>query len=130
MTDNRLRTPPAERFDAAAHLFDLRAVAEELRAEQSETYDGHRQKALYKNGDATVALFLFAPGGALPPHAADGTVTIQPIEGEFEVEHSGRTERLGPASLLVFAPGEQHGVRCVAGGIMLLTVSLHDRNRD
>ncbi|HZW09599.1 MAG TPA: cupin domain-containing protein [Phycisphaerales bacterium] len=124
MAEQRLRTPPAERFARPAHLFDLRRVAEELRREPTAVRDGHRQKTLYKNGESTTALFDFEPGGTIPPHAAAGTVTILAVEGEFDVVHGGRAYRLSPGQLLVFAPDVPHDVRSPTGGVMLLTVSL------
>lgn len=128
MADARLREPPAERFAPRSHVFDLRREAEELRREPTLARDGHRQKTLYKNGDSTTALFVFEPGGAIPPHAASGTVTIMSVEGEFEVAHEGALHRIGPGQLLVFAPDEPHDVRCASGGVMLLTVSLDEAN--
>jgi quercetin dioxygenase-like cupin family protein len=124
MADQRLRTPPAERFARPAHLFDLHQAAEELRREPTTSRDGHRQKTLYKHGDATTALFVFEPGGTIPTHAAAGTVTILAVEGAFDVIHGGRTYRLVPGQLLAFAPDVPHDVRSVSGGVMLLTVAL------
>jgi quercetin dioxygenase-like cupin family protein len=124
MADDRLRQHPAERFAPPAHLFNLRAEAEALRRERSVGHDGHRQKTLYKHGEATTALFVFEPGGAMPAHAAGGTITILALEGAFEVMHGGRKYRLVAGELLVFAPDVPHDVRSAEGGVMLLTVAL------
>jgi quercetin dioxygenase-like cupin family protein len=128
MPDNRLRQRPAERFALPAQVFDLHAEAAALRAEPSVLHQGHRQKALYKHGDTTTALFAFEAGGTLPPHAAGGTVTILALEGEFEVVHGGRLHRLAPGQLIAFAPDVPHDVRSPRGGVMLLTVALESEN--
>lgn len=123
---DRLRTPPAERFAPPALKFDLHEVAEKLRREPTPSRDGHRQMALYKNGDATTAVFVFEPGGTLPPHAASGTVIIHAIEGEFQVLYGDHRYSLRPGQLLTLAPDAPHDVRCPRGGVMLLTVSLQN----
>ena len=136
MSDDRLRTPPVERF-AADHLdFDLHAEAAALEAEQAPTRHGHRQKTLYKCPGRTVALFVLNPGAALPEHAAAGAVTVQAIEGEVEVRVVGsggggggggggvELHRLSPGRLLAMAPGVRHDVRASGRAVFLLQVSL------
>ncbi len=126
MPDDRLRQHPAERFAPPAHLFDLHAEAEALRGEGPPSRQGHRRKTLYKHGDSTTALFVFEPGGSLPPHAATGTVTILALEGDLEVDHDGRCEAVRPGQLLALAPDVPHDVRAPRGAVMLLTVLLEN----
>lgn len=132
MSDDRLRTPPVERFAVDHLVFDLHAEAAALEAEQAPTRHGHRQKTLYKCPGRTVALFVLNPGAALPEHAAAGAVTVQAIEGEIEVGKFGghgeaaavESHRLSPGRLLVMAPGVRHDVRASGRAVFLLQVSL------
>jgi quercetin dioxygenase-like cupin family protein len=123
--DDRLREPPAERLATPFALFALRAAAEELWQEQGVSGHGHRQKVLARHGGATVALFVFERGASLAPHAANGTVVIQCIDGELEVSTDGHPQHLAPGSVLVMAPRVRHAVRAVERAVMLLTVALH-----
>lgn len=131
MSDDRLRTPPVERFATDHLVFDLHAEAAALEAEQSPTRHGHRQKTLYKCPGRTVALFVLNPGAALPEHAAAGAVTVQAIEGEVEVRVVGNSagqeaepHRLSPGRMLVMAPDVRHDVRASERAVFLLQVSL------
>lgn len=122
------RVPPRERFAPIANQFDLKAEAEKLMAEEGGDHSGHRQIALYKHDQATVALFCFKEGGFLKEHQAPGKVFIQVIEGSMtfmveDVEHA-----LTAGGLLVLAPGTPHDARAVADSIMLLTVCLDKRS--
>ncbi|MCC6661398.1 MAG: cupin domain-containing protein [Phycisphaerales bacterium] len=126
MSDDRLRTAPAERFAPDHLVLDLHAEAAALEAEQPANRHGHRQKTLYKHGGRTVALFVLEPGGGLPEHAAAGIVTIQALEGEVDVTAAGQPCRLASGQLLAMAPGVRHDVRGGAGAraVFLLQVSL------
>lgn len=128
MSEDRVRPAPVERFDFESALFDLHAEAEAIRREPRPWRGGHRQKALFKHEARTIALFVMEPGGAMPEHAAAGTVTVQTIEGEIEVtlgENASQGSRRMPAgALLVLAPETRHSVRALAASVFLLQVSL------
>ncbi|MCA9903310.1 MAG: cupin domain-containing protein [Hyphomicrobiaceae bacterium] len=127
--DDRLRTPPKERFRPAQHRFDLHEAAEALRTEQRPALHRHRQETLYKGGDATIALFVFEEGAGLPPHTAQGVVTIQTIEGHLRVTAKGETHDLPTNQLLILASGVEHDVHAHRASTMLLTVCL-DRSSE
>ncbi len=120
----RLREPPAQRFDFASLVFDLHEELANLRTETSPNSHGHRQKALFKHSDRTIALFAFEPGGSLPEHSTNGTVTIEVIEGELRVTVGGDQKSLGSGQLLVLAPGTRHAVSARVQAGFLLQVSL------
>lgn len=123
----RLREPPADRFAAAQHRFNLREAAQELRRE-AQVHDGrHRQKTLYKHGATTLALFLFPPQARLAPHRTIGTVIIQAISGRLTVTAEGLANTLGPGEVVVLAAGVQHEVIAHDESEMLLTVQLEKR---
>lgn len=126
---DRLRQPPIERFAADQHPFDLRAEIESLKAEHAPSSKGHRQKTLYKRGDATVALFRFERGGGLASHKTNGTVTIHVIEGKLRIgtlDAGGIAEHvLTAAQLVVLAPSVPHDVHALEDSTMLLQVHLN-----
>lgn len=128
MTDaqNRLRTPPRERFAEPVKTLDLLTVAEELGEEAGSTIHGHRQIALYHHGRFTVALFKFDRGGKLADHSAKGEVMIQSLEGRLKLTTDGVDEgtRLEPGRVTFIAPNVVHAVEAETDALMLLTVAL------
>jgi quercetin dioxygenase-like cupin family protein len=126
---DRLRTHPEERFAAPQHLIDLDRATAELRAEGGPggraAGQRHRQKTLYRHGQATVALFLFDKGAQLAAHKAAGTVVIQVLDGQLQVDaEGGERHQLTPGQLLVLAPSVVHDVSAEEPSRMLLTVHL------
>jgi len=124
MSEERLRKPPAERFDSPSLTFDMSRALAELRDEGGSEINGHRQKTLYKHAGRTIALFAMAPGGELAEHSADGTVSIEPVEGELTVAVNGREETLRRGGLGVMQPRTRHAVRSSGESAFLLQVSL------
>ncbi|MCQ3940312.1 MAG: hypothetical protein DPW19_04340 [cyanobacterium CYA1] len=119
-----MREAPSDRFDAPFLEFDLRAEIAALRAESAPARHGHRQKTLYKSGRRTIALFVMKEGSALPEHAADGTVSIQAIEGTIRVGMELGSRLLSAGRLMVLRPGLRHSVVAETDAAFLLQVSL------
>lgn len=124
MSDERLRTPPSERFAGSAHLFSLADALAELRAESHPARDGHRQIALFHRAPVTQVLFSFEAGGRIDQHSAAGLVTIHVLEGRLSVEASGTEHDLTGGDVLVLDPDVPHDVRAQEPAAMLLTVHL------
>jgi quercetin dioxygenase-like cupin family protein len=126
-TDNpaeRVRVHPEERFASPAQKFDLDAVARDLAAEPTATAQGHRQRMLFRRGNATLSLFLFDAGAALREHRTNGTVLIQVLRGRMTVTAGGERHDLPGGSVLSMAAGVPHDVYADVASRMLLTVSL------
>jgi quercetin dioxygenase-like cupin family protein len=121
---DRLRAHPEERFASPQHFIDLDRATADLRAENRPGGHGHRQKTLYRHGQATVALFLFEQGADMPAHKAAGTVVVQVLDGRLRIEVAGERHQLKPGQLLVLAPGVVHDVLAEEPSRMLLTVHL------
>lgn len=124
MVSEHERQPPIERFAVESMTLDLHAQTAALRAESSPNKHGHRQKTLFRHGGRTIALFVMDLDASLPEHAASGTVTVQPIEGELLVVVEGKTQRLVPGQVLVMPPRARHSVRAIIASAFLLQVSL------
>lgn len=124
MNTDRERQPPIERFAVESMTLDLHAEVAALRAESGPTKHGHRQKSVFKHGGRTVAMFVMDAGASLPEHSAGGTVTVQPIEGEFLAVVEGKEQRLVPGQILVMPPRARHSVRAITASAFLMQVSL------
>ena len=120
--EERLRTPPSERFQGPSHAFDLEAVVRDLRAEDHPARDGHRQITLFQRGHVTHVVFAFDEGGSLAEHKTRGLVTIHVHAGSLDVREGGREHRLSAGQLLVLDPGVPHDVTAREASVMLLTV--------
>lgn len=123
MSDERLRTPPVERFAGSTHLFSLAEALVELRAESHPARDGHRQITLFHRAPVTQVLFSFDEGGCIERHSAAGLVTIHVLEGRLSVEAEGDHD-LSAGDVLVLDPEVPHDVRAREPSAMLLTVHL------
>ncbi len=123
-TPDRLRPPPAPRFAAPQHAYDLDEVATRLQQELHAGEAGHRQETLYKQGATSVSLFLFGHLTRLAPHRAKGVVILQVLKGHLQVTANGQANDLHAGHLLVLAPGVEHDVVAREESQMLLTVHL------
>lgn len=128
--EDRLRTPPSERFAGERHLFSLATVLEELRAENHPARSGHRQMALFRRGPVTKVLFSFEEGGRLAEHSAPGLVSIHVLEGRLDVAADGREHEMEGGDVLVLDPNVPHDVRAIERSAMLLTVHLEKERVD
>jgi quercetin dioxygenase-like cupin family protein len=120
----RIRVRPEERFASPAQKFDLEGVARDLAAEPTATAQGHRQRMLFRRGNATLSLFLFEAGAALREHRTNGTVLIQVLQGRMAVTAGGERHDLPGGSVLSMAAGVPHDVYADVASRMLLTVCL------
>jgi quercetin dioxygenase-like cupin family protein len=119
---HRSREHPETRFAPLQHVFDLRSVVRELA--ETPARRGHRQKALYRHGRLTVALFTFEQGASLADHVADGVVSISVLDGQVRVQSGGEEHVLDAGGLLILAPGVRHDVFAIEQSTMLLQVYL------
>ena len=126
MSEDRLRTPPTERFEGPTHVFSLDDALAQLRAEDHPAREGHRQITLLHRPQVTQVLFSFAAGGHLDRHSARGVVTIHVLEGTLRVAAAGVDHELSANELIVLDPDVPHDVRASEPAAMLLTVHLSD----
>jgi quercetin dioxygenase-like cupin family protein len=101
----------------------------DLDAERARTTDpaalersGRSARTLLKGGSLTVTLVSIAAGGTIAEHQAEGTITLQPLDGSIRFMALGTEYELAPGQLLSAAPGVRHTVSSDAGGSFLLTV--------
>ncbi len=120
---DRLRQHPADRLASAVQVVDLPATAARLRDEAHAPVGGHRQIAVVRDDGLTVILFLFEAGGQLKEHRAEGSVTIQVLQGTLVVGAGAEQHELGEGRMLALAPGTMHSVQARVAATMLLTVS-------
>lgn len=102
-------------------VFDLL----EERGETLTTPDrgGRHARTLLKSGPLRVTQVVMPPGGAIAEHEADGSITVQLLEGRIQFTAAGKVHDLGPGQLLSAGPGIRHSVSSKEGATFLLTVA-------
>ncbi len=102
--------------------FDL---AREFRdAQQHKPWpSGLYSKTLVKRDDLRVVLISMQPGAVLKEHHADGSITVQVIEGELRFRTQQQEHALAAGHLLTLGRSIKHSVEAVSDAIFLLTIS-------
>lgn len=84
----------------------------------------HKTTALFKSKDLEVIRLVLRTGQSLPPHAVDGDITIQCIEGRLQIYLSTRSIVLNPYQLIFIDGKERHGVLALIPSSALVTIAL------
>jgi quercetin dioxygenase-like cupin family protein len=97
---------------------------ERSRVEHAELLKQHGRNArtLAKEGVLRVTLIALAAGGSIPPHRADGPISVQVLDGSMQFTAAGRSYALATGDLLVVNGGVEHAVESKHGATFLLTV--------
>lgn len=119
-SQRRPRTPPRERFAGNEKQFRLEEEFAGL-PEESRGHGGHMQKALYRHGPFTTAIFAFDAGSGLDQHRVEGESFIHVLEGELSVQTSENEYLLRANDVLLLDPGVQHDLRAVKATRMMMT---------
>ena len=83
---------------------------------------GRTGRTLVKEGSLRLTIMAIAADGEMPTHSTDGPVTIHVLDGNIVVEALDAEYPLGIGELVALAPGVEHSVRSINGGVFLLTV--------
>ena len=121
----RRRIRPSDRFEGTERLIDLERAFAAL-PEESEVRHGHMQKALYRHGPTTTAIFDFRAGAGLDEYELSGQTIIHVLSGALRVRTSHGVHGVGPNQVLLLDPGVAQELRAVEPTRMLLTVILED----
>ena len=115
----------AERqLDAAFLKFDLPRLLAQIRTEDAWRRESHSAMTLIKSHGLRVVLVAMHAGVSLPPHRADGPITVQAIEGALSVSSETRKVSLRPGQLLMLHAGVYHVVEAIRDSAFLLTLSV------
>ena len=98
---------------------------DEIRALKAQMGPGRDRlgHTLVKEGPLRITLVMILPAGMISPHAADGAVAIQVLEGSISLDVAGTTKDLGTGALITLAPGIRHAVASATGATLLLTLA-------
>lgn len=100
----------------AGEPIDISSSAAEATKDQTTT--------LIKTSRLEVLRLMLPAGKRIDSHAVPGEITIQCLEGTVELEAHGRPQLLTPGTLLYLAGGDQHALRAIEDGTLLITILL------
>lgn len=120
---SRRRIHPRERFAGGERVFNLDKAFADLPSE-SQSRQGHMQKALYRLGPTTTAIFAFEKGGAIDQHSPEGESIIHVLTGRLSVRTAKAHHELKSNDLLLLNPGVPHDLKALEPTRMLMTFVL------
>lgn len=101
--------------------FDLQREIEN--AEQKKPWaSGIHSKTLFKKPDFRAVLIIMEPGAKMSEHHADGTISIQVIQGQIQFRLAQKTLALNAGSLLMLDASIKHDVEARDDAAFLLTI--------
>lgn len=124
-SSERRRIAPRERFAGSEKQFNLDAEFASL-PDESTVRQGHMQKAIYRHGRVTTAIFDFEAEGGIDQHKLEGESTLHVLEGQLFVQTSENEYTLSANELLLLDPGIAHDLKAVTPTRVLMTVVLDD----
>ena len=80
--------------------------------------------ALFKFAQLEVIRLVFPAGHRMPSHKVSGTITLQCLEGEVEVEAHDRVILLRAGHLMHLKPQVEHGLHALEASSVLVTIVL------
>lgn len=83
-----------------------------------------RTLALFKSGELEVIRLVLPAGKSVPPHKVPGEITIQCLEGQFEVTAEGHTRVLQAGQLLYVPGGIMYSLLGIKDASGLITIVL------
>lgn len=104
-------------------LYDLDEEQEIISDPAIIERSGRNARTLIKSGPIRVTMIVVGAGGKVPEHAAEGPITVQPVEGRIRLMAQGRSYALGPGELLSLGPGIPHSIGSEEGAAFLLTIA-------
>ena len=102
--------------------FDL---AQEMKAsEQKKPWPmGHYAKTLFKKSDFRIVLICMDKGSVLKEHHADGSISVQVLQGSIRFTAEGKDHTLQTQGVLTLAASIKHEVEALEPAAFLLTIA-------
>jgi quercetin dioxygenase-like cupin family protein len=110
---------------------DMERELLQLREEDSwHRETGRSSKTLAKYPDLRIVLILMKRGTRMPPHRAQGRISIQLLRGQICIHFADRKLNMSTGHLLVPDCGVLHDVETLEESALLLTVSWRKEKSD
>lgn len=124
MTQSRQDTPIDRGFDDPLRTFDLPALLKQIKSEETWRTAHRSAMTLAKTQELRVVLVALHAGSVLPPHRAEGAITVQTVQGEIKFSAATKTVSLKEGRMLTLQKGLEHSVEAVEESAFLLTIAI------
>lgn len=122
------REPAAEHRSFPIARLDLE---EEVRGMRTSPHPGaHLGKTLLRTADMRLVLMILRRGVQISEHRAEGSLTIQPLDGRVIVTLLESTFDLGPGQLLAIEHDVSHAITAAEDSAILLTIAWRGVRRE
>jgi quercetin dioxygenase-like cupin family protein len=90
-----------------------------------EKFDGSASHAFLKTDHIELMRLVLAAGKSMPEHWVEGEVTLQCLEGAFDLEAHGRRQTVQPGQMVYLGPKVPHALHARENTSVLMTVLLN-----
>ena len=77
---------------------------------------------IHDSADARVVVFRLDPGQQVPVHTSASTVLLTVITGSGVVTGAGEDHEVSAGDIIAYGAGEPHGMRAMAGQLVIAAV--------
>jgi quercetin dioxygenase-like cupin family protein len=106
------------------HLAQFDLIREIAECESKKPWpSGHYAKTLFKKPDFRTVLITMQPSAKMKEHHADGTISVQVLNGKIRMNVGGKPHELAAGNLFTLGASIRHDVEAVDDSAFLLTIS-------
>lgn len=102
--------------------FDLHAIAQELRSDESYRREGQAARTLVRTPDLRIVVVVLQAGKTISEHHVDVTAAVQTLSGRVRLQLPDRVAPLSEGQVLVLGPGLSHEAVAEIDSVFLLTL--------
>ena len=115
--------PEGDRLlDAQSVFMDLNAFIRQIKNEDAWHKSDRNSITIFKTDDLCIVLGGLHQGAELPPHRAAGTMSIQVIQGELDVNTDDISTSLTKGQMIAVHKGANYRVVAAEESVYLLTI--------
>jgi quercetin dioxygenase-like cupin family protein len=119
--DDGTMTKDLAQFDVAQEIADSEG--------KKPWKSGHYAKTLFKKSDLRIVLISMEKTAMIKDHHADGTISVQVLNGLIRFTVQGSAHDLSPGNVLALGASIRHEVEALEDSAFLLTVSWPDTEK-
>jgi len=110
-------------LNAPLLTFDIPALLTQIKEESTWRTGSRNAITLLKTRGLRVVLVVMHAGTVIPPHRAEGPITVQVLEGQLVFSAGSKDVTLAPGQVLTLQPGIAHGLEAKGECGFLLTIA-------
>jgi quercetin dioxygenase-like cupin family protein len=117
-------------LDAPLMTIDLLTWIREVKAEETWKDSDKNSMTLYKTPALRIVLIALHQAAEIPPHKAEGVMSLQLLEGSIEFTTPQQSETLHQGHILTLHSGITHSIIALEESVFLLTLTTPEKNHE